>query len=377
NTLDRETGGPILPPYTVVERDGVKVGFIGVTTLETPGIIIPDAAQEFRFADISQTVNRHAAELQDRGVEAIVVLAHSGALDTDLGGTTVEVVTETKQMDDSVDAVFSGHTHNRLDLRVAGKPVVQAEEYGTHFGVVDISVDRASGEVTGSEAKVVSVRRNGISPDPEVAGLVGKYGDRVARLSDRVVGTAGERIGPSPTEAGESALGNFVADGQRRIAGTDFALVPTGGLRTNITPGPVTYGGLFSVQPSGRDLIKVELNGGQIRRALERQYRSDGRDHRLAVSGLRYAHDPSRPLGQRVTSLTLPGGAPVDRNATYTVAVNGFLAAGGGDFEVFTEGRDPVTVGTDIGALARHAGGLPQPFVAPDPDERPRVALAG
>jgi 2',3'-cyclic-nucleotide 2'-phosphodiesterase (5'-nucleotidase family) len=108
----------------VAERDGVKVGFIGVTTLETPGIIIPDAAQEFRFADISQTVNRHAAELQDRRVEAIVVLAHSGALDTDLGGTTDEIVMETKQMDDSVDAVFSGHTHNRLDLRVAGKPVV-------------------------------------------------------------------------------------------------------------------------------------------------------------------------------------------------------------------------------------------------------------
>jgi len=210
-----------------------------------------------------------------------------------------------------------------------------------------------------------------------VAGLVEKYGDRVASLSDRVVGTAGERIGPSPTEAGESALGNFVADGQRRIAGTDFALVPTGGLRTNITPGPVTYGGLFSVQPSGRDLIKVELNGGQIRRALERQYRSDGRDHRLAVSGLRYAHDPSRPLGQRVTSLTLPGGGPVETGKRYSVAVNGFLAAGGGDFEVFTEGRDPVSVGTDIGALARHAGGLPQPFVAPDPDEKPRVVLDG
>ncbi|MEJ7843906.1 MAG: 5'-nucleotidase C-terminal domain-containing protein [Rubrobacter sp.] len=377
NTLDRETGGPVLPPYTVVERDGVKVGFIGVTTLETPRIIIPDAAEEFRFADISQTVNRHAAELQDQGVEAIVVLAHSGALDTDLGGTADEIVTETKQMDDSVDAVFSGHTHNRLDLRVAGKPVVQAEEYGTHFGVVDLSVDRASGEVTGSEAKVVSVRREGISPDPEVAGLVGKYGDRVASLSDRVVGTSGERIVPASTEAGESALGNFVADGQRSFAGTDFALVPTGGLRTNITPGPVTYGGLFSVQPSGRDLIKMELSGGQIRHALERQYRPDGRDHLLAVSGLRYAHDPSRPLGQRVTSLTLPGGAPVDRNATYTVAVNGFLAEGGEDFEVFTEGRDPVSVGTDIGALARHAGGLPQPFVAPDPDEKPRVVLDG
>lgn len=374
NTLDRETGGPVLPPYTVVKRDGVKVGFIGVTTLETPEIIIPDAAEDFRFADISETVNRQAAELEDQGVRTIVVLAHSGALDTDLGGTADEIVTETKQMDDAVDAVFSGHTHNRLDLRVAGKPIVQAEQYGTHFGVVDLSVDRASGEVTGSKARVVSARKDGVRPDPEVAALVEGYAGRVARISGRVVGTAGERISPSPTAAGESALGDFVADGQRDLAGANFALVPTGGLRTSIAQGPVTYGELFSVQPSGRDLIRMELSGEQVRNALERQYRP-GRDHLLAVSGLRYAHDPTRPPGERVTALALPDGAEIDPDETYTVSVNGFLAAGGGEFEVFTEGEDRRIVGTDIDALVRHAGGLPQPFVAPDPAERPRVAL--
>ncbi len=376
NTLDWETGRPVLPPYTVVERDGVRVGFIGVTTLETPEIIIPDAASDFRFTDISETVNRRAAELEDRGVRAIVVLAHSGALDTDLGGTSDEIITETRQMDDAVDAVFSGHTHNRLDLRVAGKPVVQAEQYGTHFGVVDLSVDRASGEVTGSKAKVVSAR-NEVRPDPEVADLVEGYARRVAPISDRVLGDAAERITPAPTAAGESALGDFVADGQRSLAGADFALVPTGGLRTNITPGPVTYGELFSVQPSGRDLIKMELSGEQVRRALEKQYRPDGRDHLLAVSGLRYTQDPTRPLGDRVTTLTLPDGTEIDPGGDYTVAVNGFLAAGGGEFGVFTEGENRRIVGTDIDALARHAAELPQPFVAPNPAERPRVTLSG
>jgi len=374
NTLDRETGSPVLPPYTVVKRDGVKVGFIGVTTLETPEIIIPDAAEEFRFADISETVNRQAAELEDQGVRTIVVLAHSGALDTDLGGTADEIVTETRQMDDAVDAVFSGHTHNRLDLRVAGKPIVQAEQYGTHFGVVDLSVDRASGEVTGSKAKVVSALNKEVSPDPEVAALVEGYARRVAPISDRVVGTAGEGIGPSPTAAGESALGDFVADGQRDLAGADLALVPTGGLRTGITPGPVTYGELFSVQPSGRDLIRMELSGEQVRRALERQYRP-GRDHLLAVSGLRYAQDPTRPQGNRVTALALPDGIEIDPEEDYTVAVNGFLAAGGGEFEVFAEGENRRIVGTDIGALVRHAEELPQPFVSPDPAKSPRATL--
>ena len=375
NTLDPETGEPVLPPYTVVERGGVEVAFIGVTTLETPEIIIPDAAEEFRFADISETVNRRAAELEDQGVRTIVVLAHSGALDTDLGGTADEIFTETRQMNESVDAVFSGHTHNRLDRRVAGKPVVQAEQYGTHFAIVDLSVDRASGEVTGSEAKIVSARKK-TRPDPEVTDLVEGYAKKVAPISDRVVGTAGEGISPSPTAVGESALGNFVADGQRSLAGADFALVPTGGLRTGIDPGPVTYGEIFSVQPSGRELIRMGLSGIEVRQALEAQYGPD-RDHLLAVSGLRYTHDPTRPFGDRVTALALPDGTNIDPEENYTVAVNGFLAAGGGEFGVFARGENRRVVGTDVGALARHAGRAPQPFVAPSPADRPRVRLGG
>ena len=79
NTVEREGGQLVLPPYRVLERAGVRVGFIGVTTPSTPRWVLPRFADRFRFLDISDTVNRWVRELQRRGVQAIVVLAHSGA----------------------------------------------------------------------------------------------------------------------------------------------------------------------------------------------------------------------------------------------------------------------------------------------------------
>ena len=79
NVVYADTGENVLPPYQIVERDGVKVGFIGVTTEETPDIVVPDAVEDFEFLDISETVDRYSKELQKQGVETIVVLAHAAA----------------------------------------------------------------------------------------------------------------------------------------------------------------------------------------------------------------------------------------------------------------------------------------------------------
>jgi 2',3'-cyclic-nucleotide 2'-phosphodiesterase (5'-nucleotidase family) len=77
NVLWRDSGETVLPPYLVLERRGVKVGIIGVTTLDTPEIAPPEAVSPFRFVDISESVDRYVTELRERGVEAIVVLAES------------------------------------------------------------------------------------------------------------------------------------------------------------------------------------------------------------------------------------------------------------------------------------------------------------
>ena len=278
-------------------------------------------------------------------------------------------------MSGAVDVVIAGHTHNRLNARVGGKIVVAAEECGTHFDVVDLRVNRATGDVRASSARVVD-NDGAFGSDQEVARFLKEYRERVASISSRVVGRAAGEITRSTTPAGESALGDLVTDAYRSSAGTDFAFVGSGGLRADLDAGPVTYGELYAARPFDETLVKMELTGAGIRRVLEQQY--DGEERRtIQVSGLRFTHDPSKPEGHRVTTVTLSGGAPLDLEASYTAAVTKPLADGGSEFTAFTEGTNVRVIGKDLGILIEYVDGLSQPFEAPNPEEQRRMKLAG
>ncbi|MGI8911722.1 MAG: bifunctional metallophosphatase/5'-nucleotidase [Rubrobacteraceae bacterium] len=372
NALRESTGEPVLPPYRIVERDGARVGFIGVTTLETPEILA-GTVEPFRFLDVSDTVNRYAAELRRKGVETIVVLAHEGGYQTGPMKAAGPIAAEAAQMSGAVDVVVAGHTHAFLKARAGGKLVVEAGEYGTAFSVVDLRVDRATGHVKTSSARIVT-NDGDFGADPRIAAMVEKYEERVAPISDRVSGRAAGDVTRSTTPAGESALGDLVTDAYRSSAGTDFAFVVSGGLRADVAAGPVTYGDLYAARPFDKSLVEMELTGAEVHRVLEQQF--DGEPRILQVSGLRIAYDPSRPEGRRMTSLTLPGGASLDRKAIYTAAIAGPLAEGGSGFTGFREGQNVRPAGKDLDALVKHIKSMPQPFEAPDPEEQRRMKLA-
>ncbi len=174
NTVIPETGETLLPPYKIVTRGGVRVGFIGVTTDETPRWLLPEFKHEHRFLDVSETVNRWVPELRSRGVEAIVVLAHSGAFQKGPSAAG-EIADETADMDDAVDVVVAGHTHSRLNFTVEGKLVVESLAYGTGYDRVLIGVDRVTGEVVRKSARLPATTHAGIAPDPGLAELVAGY----------------------------------------------------------------------------------------------------------------------------------------------------------------------------------------------------------
>lgn len=366
------SGEAVLPPYVVVERDGVRVGFIGVTTPDTPLGLMPEVAAPFRFTDMAEAVNRQVAALQGEGVEAIVVLAHAGGKAGRVGPEG-EIFEETARMSGAVDAVFSGHTHTILDERVNGKIVVQAAEYGKAFSMVDLKIDRKSGDVVRAEGEVLPVTDDAVRPDPSLSALVERYRGDVAPVSDRVVGNARGAVTRVPNADGESAMGDLIADGQRAFAGTDLAFVNSPGLRADLAGGPVTYGELFAVQPFGDDLVRMEMSGDAVLRLLEQQHEG-GRRRVLQVSGLRYAIDPNRPEGRRVIRATMEDGGPINRERTYTVAADAFLAAGGDGFAAFEEGRNRRVAGKVIDALVSHLGSMPQPFAAPDLQRERRIS---
>ena len=137
-----------------------------------------------------------------------------------------------------------------------------------------------------------------------------------------------------------------------------------GGIRADIKAGEVTWGELFTVQPFNNGLVKMDLTGQEIYDLLNQQFPAGRNTFRiLQVSGLTYTwNDRLAPPG-RITEVRR-NGQPIDRAATYTVAVNSFLAEGGDKFGIFAEGKNRVTGPQDLKALCDYLQALPQPFNA-------------
>lgn len=369
NVVDAKTGEPLFPPYAIVRVRGIPVGFIGVTLKETPTIVTPTGVAGVRFLDEAESVNRYVAELKRQGVETIIVLLHQGGEGDRRGGPiSGAIVPIVEAMDDEVDVILSGHTHRGYWGIIDGKLITQAYSSGTAFADVDLVLDRATGDVIDKRARIVDTYADvppGTEPDKQIARLVARAEEQVEPIINRVVGTAADDITRQQTPAGESELGNLIADAQRWAMGTQAAFMNPGGIRADIAAGEVTWGELYEVQPFGNDLVKMTLTGAQIERLLEQQWLNQPYPRILQVSGLDYSWDPSRPVGDRVDPADIRiGGQPLDLNARYTVTTNSFLAAGGDNFSVFTEGQDRVVGPVDIDALVRYVEQLPQPFNA-------------
>jgi 5'-nucleotidase len=369
NVVDATTGQPVFSPYAIETVRGIPVAFIGAVLEATPTIVTPAGVAGLRFLDEAETVNRYVAELTAQGVEAIVVLIHQGGSGTVDGGPIAgPIVPIVEAIDGEVDVVVSGHTHQGYQGTIDGKLVTQAFANGTAFADVDLDLDCRTGDVAGKRARIVTAFADvppGTVPNPDIAALVARAAERVAPIVNRVVATAEADLTRTPNEAGESALGSLIADAQRRKMGTQLAFTNLGGIREDIPAGPVTFGQLFAVQPFGNDLVKLELTGSQVERLLEQQWAGQDRPRILQVSGLSYRWDPTGPVGDRVAPEEVSiGGQPLDPNAAYTVALNGYLADGGDGFSVLLEGVDRVVGPVDLDALVEYLEQASQPFNA-------------
>ena len=371
STIDETTGKPVLPPYYIKEFGGVPVAFIGLTLKGTPGIVMPSGVAGLTFKDEAETVNALVPELRAKGIEAIVVLIHEGGFPTGgmnecpgISGAITEIV---PKLDKAVDLVISGHTHKAYTCVIDGRLVTSADKFGTLVTEIDVTLDRASRDVASVKAENVIVRTEQLAKDPQQTALIERYQRIVQPLADRVVGHLVSALTKEETPAGETTLGDVIADAQLAAtkaeiaSGAEIAFTNPGGVRTDLPfkdGGVVTYADLFAVQPFGNSLVTMELTGSQIERMLEQQWVDQPKPRILHVSdGFTYSWDGSKPPGERVDPASLQlDGKPIDPRGAYRVTVNSFLADGGDGFSVIKEGVDRVTGPYDVNALADYFG---------------------
>lgn len=373
NVFLTETGETALAPAWVKEMDGVSVGFIGAVTEELDSLVSPEGIADLEVRSIVDSVNAVADDLTDGDTgngeaDVLVLLVHEGATSTDVASITPESALGeiVEGVDDSVSAIVSAHTHLAYNHVIDGRPVASAGQYGENFGLMNLQVDPETKELLSITNEIKPLTQDGEPLYEPVADVQAIVDDAKAEADVLGAEPVGEITGDfnrarqtngSENRGGESTIGNFVADVQQWATGADVAIMNPGGIRANLTyassgasdpDGNVTFREAATVQPFANTLVTLNLTGAQLKSVLEEQWQPEGASRpflKLGVSeGLQYTYDPAAAAGERITSITL-NGEPIDPEASYLVAANSFLAAGGDNFATFAEGTNKADTG--------------------------------
>ncbi|MFD5729653.1 bifunctional metallophosphatase/5'-nucleotidase [Streptomyces sp. NPDC058368] len=429
NVTSEKTGKPILKPYTVWKKNGVKIGFIGVTLEGTPNIVTANGVKGLKFHDEVETINKYAKELDRQGVKSIVALIHEGGLpasssynyDCDSPGAgdgiSGPITDIAKGISPKVDALVTGHTHQAYVCTIpdpAGNPrlVTSAASFGRLYTDTTLTYDRRTGDIVRTAVKGSGKhgsKHHGPTPSNPVSAnhlvsrdqkpakdmtdLIARWNTLAAPIANRPQGYISADINGRGSTAPEKPLGNLIADAQLEglapadKGGAVVAFMNPGGIRADLVykasgsegDGVVTYGESFTVQPFTNMMNVVDLTGAQLVSALQQQVSgsNEASPKILQVSkGLTYTLDMTKSGADRVVTDTIKlNGEAIDPGKTYRVAMNEFLAGGGDGFAALGEGTNKLVGASDLDLFNAYLAAHSTASAPLDPPATDRITI--
>jgi 2',3'-cyclic-nucleotide 2'-phosphodiesterase (5'-nucleotidase family) len=350
-TWTREVG-----PYTV--------GFIGLTTPETPEI---SSAEGVTFKPLVETARTLSGNLRSNGADLVVALAHTGIAED------LELVNG----DSGIDILLSGHDHLEITYYNGQRAFVEAGSQGEKLLVVEVTMDTVESrgkQVFTWEPQFRIVSTVGVEPDAAMAAKVQDYLDQLSKELDVALGKSSTPLDSrrASVRGGETAIGNLIADAMRQGVNADVAITNGGGIRGDKTYDAgvtLTRRDIQSELPFGNRTVKLQVTGEQLMEALEHGVSKveEGAGRFPSTSGLAMTWSRSAAPGERVKSVTV-NGKPLEMTATYTVATNDFMAKGGDGYVVFTEAKTLLDA-----AAAKYMATMVMDFVAAAGEVAPKV----
>ena len=323
NLLDAATGRPVewpnIQPSVLIDAAGVKVGIVGVMTIDGLRSTIAANVQGLRIAPLEPTIAAAATKLRAAGAEVVIVAAHAGGrcdrFDRSADLSSCDSESEIFQLARGVpgglvDVIMAGHSHAGLAHQVNGIGIAQPYSRGQAFGRVDVVFDRttrsvarlkifpprqvcayqdpATGNCAATIESSVEAEYEGrpVTPDPAVIKAMEPERQRVRALRASPVGvvldSAIRRVGD-----GASPLGDLVAEALRAaVPGADVAAINNAHrLWADLSAGPITFGQLYDVFPFDNRLVQVALTGAELSRWLANEIRQRRRAS-VGISGV-------------------------------------------------------------------------------------------
>lgn len=356
NLLDARTGeiADFVQPYIMKNVAGVKVALIGVVIHSTPQMAFPKNVAGLEFAPEVPALTRWTQVVRSQGAELVFAVIHTGLpYDRDEGWRVLQEreragfengyaanAMELAHRVPGVDVFFCGHIHVGYDTPwedpVTHAVCFQTWGRGSGIGIVTLEIDDTTHTLSGyrlfgGESEILTLFEEEFPRAEAEAALIDSIVQQVEAGMDQTIGSASVPL--TRSGALESVMGNLVADAMRDELDGDFAFTNKGGVRAEISAGPITPRDVFNVIPFDNQLVVVNLTGQFLTELLEsRLQRSESG---LYISGGRVVVNPAAAQGQRIESFEI-GDAPVDPDRVYKVVTTDYLLQGNSGMQLLT-----------------------------------------
>ncbi|MCX5496861.1 5'-nucleotidase C-terminal domain-containing protein [Kaistia dalseonensis] len=316
----------------MVEIGGVKIGFYGLTTEDTPVVA---TAGDTVFNSSIETGKAKEKALRAAGADLVVAVVHT-PLSVDMALVRNR----------AADLVFSGHDEHLLAFFDGKTALTESGSQGDNVIVTRVTIDKTEkdGKTTVAwQPHFEIIDTKDITPDPKIAAVVKTYQDELDSQMKVEIGKTETPLDSrrATVRGEEAAIGNLVADATRAAVGADIAITNGGGIRADReypAGATLTRGDVFAELPFGNKTVKLVVTGDMVKAALENGFSQvEGAAGRFPqVSGLVVTVDLNAAPGMRVKSVMVDG-APLDPARKYTLATNDYMADGGDGYVVFKD----------------------------------------
>lgn len=363
NIIDNETGNPYLPPYKIIEREGVKVAVLGMITPAIPSWLPEQLWNGLHFEDMESCARKWVGIIREKEQPDVLVgLFHAGP-----EGNTLDNVVENGSADvarnvPGFDVVFMGHDHRRWCEKIvntAGDSVLIIDPANAARVVADVTlkVTKKDGKVVRKSVSGTLANMDAYEPDKDFMKEFAPQYQATMDFVSRKIGSITRTISAKDAFFGPSAFIDLIHQLQLDITGADISFCAPLAASAEIKEGDIYMSDMFNLYKYENLLYTMNLTGREIKDFLEMSYAlwtnrmTSADDHVLllndrdegfgrlknpsynfdSAAGIIYTVDVTKPQGEKITVESMADGSPFDMEKTYRVAVNSYRGNGGGD----------------------------------------------
>lgn len=339
-----EAGNNPFASYAVFEKDGIKVGVLGLATPETKYKSNPLNTEGYNFSDEALNADRAVESLKANGVDVIVLLSHLG-IDQASKVNTYTVLNQMNHKAD-LDVVIDGHSHSLLEhgKDYQGTMIASTGAHFANIGCTTVTI-KEDGSKEVSSRLINKAEADKYQANQNIVDIIATKNAANDEITAKVVGNSKTDLDGlrEHVRTGETNLADLIADAIKRETNADVVLTNGGGIRDSISKGEITLGDVLTVLPFGNQVTVIKVTGQDIQDALQHgagKY-PDANGGFPQVAGMTYTIEHK---GNKSTVKDVKvNGENLNLKGEYTLATNDFMAIGGDDYTMF-EGTEQVSL---------------------------------